>query len=96
METKEEEWLRFIDTLSHELKTPLTAIISSSELISENVGDGIYGRIAQNISQSAYDLDKRTAELLDMARGDVGMLQIEKKPLNYRKLIKSMGLELNT
>ena len=37
METKEEEWLRFIDTLSHELKTPLTTIIAAAGLLNEEL-----------------------------------------------------------
>ncbi|MFC1946525.1 PAS domain S-box protein [Chloroflexota bacterium] len=96
IETEMNKRIELTTGIVHELKTPLTAIISSSELITENISDGILGRIAQNISQSAYDLDKRTGELLDMARGDVGMLKIEKKTLNYRKLIRAMELELFT
>ncbi|UCC16326.1 MAG: PAS domain S-box protein [Dehalococcoidales bacterium] len=96
IETEMNKRIELAAGIVHELKTPLTAIISSSELITENTSDGILGRIAQNISQSAYDLDKRTGELLDMARGDIGMLKIEKTTLSYQKLIKSMELELLT
>ena len=96
IETEMNKRIELAAGIVHELKTPLTAIISSSELLTENIKDGILRRIAQNISQSAYDLNKRTGELLDMARGDVGMLNLELKTLNYRKLIRSMELELFT
>ncbi|UCD08496.1 MAG: PAS domain S-box protein [Dehalococcoidales bacterium] len=96
IETEMNKRIELAAGIVHELRTPLTAIISSSELITENTSDGILGRIAQNISQSAYDLHKRTGELLDMARGDVGMLKIEKTMLNYHELIKSIELELAT
>ena len=96
IETEMNKRIELTAGIVHELKTPLTAIISSSELITENISEGILGRIAQNISKSAYDLDKRTSELLDMARGDVGMLKIEPKTLNYPELIRSMELELVT
>jgi signal transduction histidine kinase len=96
IETEMNKRIELTAGIVHELKTPLTAIISSSELITENVKDGILARIVQNISQSAYDLNKRTSELLDMARGDVGMLTIEKNKLSYSKLMNSMELELLT
>ncbi len=96
IETEMNKRIELAAGIVHELKTPLTAIISSSELIMEHAGEGILSRIAQNISQSAYDLDKRTIELLEMARGDVGMLHIEKKVINFRKILKSMELEFST
>lgn len=96
IETEMNKRIELTAGIVHELKTPLTAIISSSELMAENIKDGILGRVVQNINQSAYDLNKRTNELLEMARGDVGMLHIEKKTLDYCELIRSMELELFT
>ena len=54
METKEEEWLRFIDTLSHELKTPLTSIIAAAGLLAEELevsGDESCQKLGQTISE---------------------------------------------
>ena len=54
METKEEEWLRFIDTLSHELKTPLTSIIAAAGLLAEELettADEPYQKLSHTIIQ---------------------------------------------
>jgi len=64
METKEEEWLRFIDTLSHELKTPLTSIIAAAGLLAEELettGDESYQRLIQTIIHNANTLETRMA-----------------------------------
>ena len=36
-EEQGEEWRRFLDTLSHELKTPLTSIIAAAGLLAEEL-----------------------------------------------------------
>ena len=80
METKEEEWLRFIDTLSHELKTPLTSIIAAAGLLAEeleNSGDQSLQRLSQTIIRNADTLETRLAELLDIVRTGTGVIALE-------------------
>ena len=67
-EKQNEDWLRFVDTLNHELKTPLTSIIAAAGLLAEEIGeDGHepYRRLIQNITHNAETLETRLAELLD-------------------------------
>jgi len=61
METKEEEWLRFIDTLSHELKTPLTSIIAAAGLLEEELqtGDESHRKLIQTIIRNSNSLESR-------------------------------------
>lgn len=69
----------FNRSLVHELKTPLTAILASTELfVDELQGDHRLG-LAENIFQAAKNLDRRTDELLDVSRGEIGILEVNPK-----------------
>lgn len=90
METKEEEWLRFIDTLSHELKTPLTSIIAAAGLLAEELettADESYQKLIQTIIQNANTLETRLAELLDIVKTGSGKLQLQPEPVDMKSLI---------
>jgi len=90
METKEEEWLRFIDTLSHELKTPLTTIIAAAGLLGEELeatGDESYQKLIQTIIQNAHTLEGRLAELMDIVKTGTGELQLQLEPVDIKSLL---------
>jgi signal transduction histidine kinase len=62
----------FLHSIAHELKTPLTAILSSSELLDDElVSSGnteIKSRLINNIMQGSTLVNRRVSELLDIAR----------------------------
>jgi signal transduction histidine kinase len=90
METKEEEWLRFIDTLSHELKTPLTTIIAAAGLLEEELQsrpDDSCQRLIQTITHNADILEKRLVELLDIVKTGSGKLQLHIEPVDLKSLV---------
>jgi len=90
METKEEEWLRFVDTLSHELKTPLTSIIAAAGLLAEELetsADESHQKLIQTIIHNANTLETRLAELLDIVKTGSGKLQLQVEPVDMRSLI---------
>jgi signal transduction histidine kinase len=90
METKEEEWLRFIDTLSHELKTPLTTIIAAAGLLAEELesrADESCQRLIQTITHNADTLEKRLVELLDIVKTGSGKLQLQCEPVDLRSIV---------
>jgi len=68
----------FTRVLVHELKTPLTAIVTSSELLDENLTKEQQNKILDVIKHSADNLNKRIGELLDFSRVEAGMLQLNK------------------
>ena len=78
-----------IERIAHELKTPLTAILSSSELMTENVieENSIIIRLANNVRNSALSMNKRVAELIDLARLQIGQLDINPKPVDIEEII---------
>ena len=98
METKEEEWLRFIDTLSHELKTPLTSIIAAAGLLAEeleNIADKSSQKLIQTIIQNANTLDKRLVELLDTVKTGSGKIQLQLEPVDMKSLIQGTCVQIS-
>jgi len=98
METKEEEWLRFIDTLNHELKTPLTSIIAAAGLLAEELeatGDQSYQKLIQTIIQNANTLETRLAELLDIVKTGSGKLQLQLEPVDMKSLILGTCMQIS-
>ncbi len=89
METKEEEWLRFVDTLSHELKTPLTSIIAAAGLLAEELetSDQSHQKLIQTIIHNANTLETRLAELLDIVKTGSGKLQLQVEPVDMKSLV---------
>ncbi len=70
--------IQFTRALVHELKTPLTPVLVSSELLLEEIKEGPLVRIARNISEGASNLSHRIDELIDLARSEIGTLDISK------------------
>lgn len=99
METRhEEEWLRFIDTLSHELKTPLTSIIAAAGLLAEELeagGDESYQRLIQTIIQNASTLETRLAELMDIVKTGSGELQLQLEPVDIKSLLMGTCMQIS-
>lgn len=98
METKEEEWLRFVDTLSHELKTPLTSIIAAAGLLAEELEatrDEPYQKLIQTIIHNANTLETRLAELMDIVKTGTGRLQLRLEPVDMRSLLQGVGLQIS-
>ncbi len=97
METKEEEWLRFVDTLSHELKTPLTSIIAAAGLLAEELesSDRSHQKLIQTIIHNANTLETRLAELLDIVKTGSGKLQLQFEPVDMKSLVLGTCLQIS-
>ncbi|MBM4462595.1 MAG: PAS domain S-box protein [Chloroflexi bacterium] len=85
----------FTRGLVHELKTPLTSVIASSELLASELPEGPLLRMARNISRSADNLNKRVDELLDVARGEMGMLQLSLTTVDPLPLLQELADEMS-
>jgi len=88
LEAEIKKRIEFTRALVHELKTPVTPVMASSELLLQKLkGEPLYG-LAQNINQGANNLNRRIDELLDLARGEVGMLRLNPEPMDSRQLLQ--------
>ena len=89
LEEQDAQKTEFLHSVAHELKTPLTAILSSSELLTSNlpVNPNIGKRLAINIQKSAFSMNRRVAELIDLARMQIGQIDIKLEPVKIEKVI---------
>jgi signal transduction histidine kinase len=75
----------------HELKTPLTPMIGASEmLLDKTKSDKVLTRLAININRGAYNLNRRISDLTDLAKGEMGILNIDYKPFNFLQMIDDL------
>ncbi|MDO5090355.1 MAG: two-component system sensor histidine kinase CreC [Cardiobacteriaceae bacterium] len=70
---------RYIETLTHELKSPLTAISASAELLEDNLPAPDRKRFAANIRQQSQRLHHLVQRLLQLSR-------IEKDPIRKQTI----------
>ncbi len=84
----------FSHALVHELKTPLTPIMSSSELLTDRLKEQPFLDIARNIYRGASKLSKRIDELLDLARGEIGMIKLNLRPLDLLRICHRVADEM--
>jgi signal transduction histidine kinase len=67
----------FTHALVHELNTPLTPMLGAGEILADNIKQEPYSGFARNLNQGILKLHQRVNELLDLARGEVGMLKLD-------------------
>lgn len=87
LENEIQKRAEFTRALVHELKTPLTPIMASSDLLVEELHEEPFLSIAKNINRGAVNLNNRIDELLDLVRGEIGMLHLNLKPVDTTKLM---------
>lgn len=82
----------FIDILAHELRNPLTSVLSSSNILQDSAGldEAMQRRLAANITNGANTLAKRLDELLDVARFSKGTFQLQMHPVDARLLLEDV------
>ena len=86
-----DERIEFTRVLVHELKTPLTPIIAASELLMEEVPEGPLFRLARSINKGSQTLARRIDSMLDVAKGEVGMLELNRKKADLLELLRRVA-----
>jgi signal transduction histidine kinase len=64
------ERTEFVDALVHEVKTPLTAMLASSELLKEELDPqySVLGELASNMDDAVQNLNRRISELVQFTK----------------------------
>lgn len=79
---------QFVSDASHELKTPLTVIMSNAELMkNENPADPDAERYAHNILTMSYQMKDLVEGLLELARVDNGQVKKSFEPVDMSALV---------
>jgi signal transduction histidine kinase len=94
LERQIRERAEFIAVISHELKTPLTCIIASGGLLSEEIRreeqKPALGKLVQNIVRGAHSLLARLDELLETSKKEGEIRQLQLKPLAIKFLLEDI------
>ncbi len=78
---------QFVSDASHELKTPLTVIMSNAELLQETRDIDESKRYGQNIQVMAMQMRSLTQGLLELARVDNGQVKKNFAQLDFSRLV---------
>ena len=93
VETSWQQQRQFISDASHELKTPLTVILTNAELLeSPDYGPEDKSRFASNIHTMANQMRGLVEDLLDLARVDNGMPRAVWERVDYSALVEQAAL----
>jgi signal transduction histidine kinase len=80
----------FLATLSHEMKTPLTAIPGWTRMLRTDGRESeIFDEALEAVEQSARVQELLIEDILDVSRVITGKLHIEKKPINLRDVVRA-------
>lgn len=78
-------------SMSHEVRTPLTAILGFTELLLEPSDDvDVLRRHAQTIRRNSQHLLGVLNDALDMSKIDAGMMRIHRQPFDPRRLVNEV------
>jgi len=79
----------FVANVSHELKTPLTAIKGFVEALLDGAHDdpGTRLRFLDIIARESQRLESLISDLLDLSRIESGRLQMSRQPLNLHEIV---------
>jgi PAS domain S-box-containing protein len=81
---------KFSRFLVHELKTPLTPMLGSIEILFQRTKGSEFERLVNNVRRGAYSLNHRVNDLLDLARGEMGLLNLAFSLTDMAELIKEV------
>jgi signal transduction histidine kinase len=84
----------FTRKLIHEQKTPLTALIATSQLLYDETRGERLGKLAKYIFDSATSLNGRIDELHDIVRGEIGILKIRPEAIRLDLLLQGVMGEI--
>ena len=84
---------QFVADASHELKTPLSVIMSNAELMqNEDASEAESKKYASNILSTTYQMRALVENMLEMARVDNGALKMQFAPLDFSQLVSDAVL----
>jgi signal transduction histidine kinase/CheY-like chemotaxis protein len=81
---------RFLATLGHEVRTPMTGVLGMSELLLATDLDPRQRGYAQSIHHAGEHLVRLVNDALDLARIEAGRLELELAPFDLRALAAEM------
>ncbi len=84
----------FTRALVHELKTPLTSLQLTNDILAQQAKTESFLDLANGINKDVSSLSNRVNELLDISRGEIGLLKLKKREVSLEKLFTSLKKDL--
>jgi len=78
---------RFLATLGHEIRTPMTGVLGMSELLLDTPLDARQRGYAESIRRAGDHLMRLVNDALDLARIEAGKLQLDPQPFEVARLV---------
>jgi signal transduction histidine kinase len=81
---------RFFSAMSHDLRTPITAIVGYSELLADGIVGELNGQqleMIERISQVSGHLSQLVNDILDLAKLDAGRMEFHREPVTLGELV---------
>lgn len=83
--------MRFLATMSHEMRTPLNGILGMTGLLLGTSLDSNQTTYAEAIRESGQSLLALINDILDFSKIEAGKLELEKHPIDPRALVQSVA-----
>jgi PAS domain S-box-containing protein len=83
--------VEFTRALIHELKTPLTTILASVELLTDEGKNEQESKLLGCISRGSLTMNKRVDTLLDLVKGEMNMLELNFSEVDPLQLLRRMA-----
>jgi len=80
----------FIAGISHEMRTPLNAILGMAELLGESFLDDEQKRYVQTLQNSGEDLNLLISDILDFSKMEAGQMALAQVKLNLQEIIDEL------
>lgn len=77
----------FINTLSHEMRTPLNSVIAGLQLLQMAETEEESATLLDVTKTAANNLHKLIGDVLDMSKIEAGCMALEEKPYHFKQLI---------
>lgn len=87
--------IELVSNVSHDLKTPLTSILSYAELLTQEPLSGAAKDYATIIAQKALRLKAMVQDVFDISKAASDQLPLEKERLDFAKLLRQTLADLN-
>jgi signal transduction histidine kinase/CheY-like chemotaxis protein len=80
----------FINNISHELRTPMNAVVSISTMLSQEKLDDKQANLVKVLNFSARQLTSLVSDILDFSKIENGTLELDEEPFNLMALCTEM------
>lgn len=81
---------RFLATLGHEVRTPMTGVLGMSELLLDTALDARQRGYAESIRRAGDHLMRLVNDALDLARIEAGRLDLDAQPFELARLVQDV------